>query len=427
MAEVGHETNILKGIMTTAASSDDRHVSSAESRKLGESGVALLTGGSDRPYAIGLAMALTTNGIQLDFIGSDELDSPELRMSPKLTFFNFRGNQAEDATLPSKISRVLTYYARLIRYAWVAKPKIFHILWNNKFELFDRTLLMLYYKLKGKRIAFTAHNVNAGRRDSSDSLLNRLSLKIQYRLADHIFVHTEAMKRDLLANFTVHDGAISVIPLGLNNSVPETDLTPGLAKERLGIREGERVVLFFGRISPYKGLAFLVAAFQGVAARNPNYRLIIAGRPSRGSEKYWQDLERETERSGIRDQVIPKIGHIPDEETELYFKAADVLVLPYTDSSQSGVLILGYRFGIPVIATDVGSFREDIVEGRTGVLCRPRDSADLARAIDTYFRSDLFKTLDSRRSEIRAYAAQRYSWDVVSQATCSVYEQLLAN
>ena len=53
------------------------------------------------------------------------------------------------------------YYAKLIRYAATAEPRIFHILWNNKFEYFDRTLLMLYYRLLGKKIVLTAHNVNA--------------------------------------------------------------------------------------------------------------------------------------------------------------------------------------------------------------------------------------------------------------------------
>ncbi len=97
------------------------------------------------------------------------------------------------------------YYAKLIRYAATAKPRIFHILWNNKFELFDRTLLMLYYKLLGKKIVFTVHNVNAGRRDSKDTRLNRLTLRIQYRLADHIFVHTEKMKRELIEEFGVQE------------------------------------------------------------------------------------------------------------------------------------------------------------------------------------------------------------------------------
>ena len=110
---------------------------------------------------------------------------------PGVNFLNLRGNQRPEAGLVSKILRVLTYYARLIRYAATAEPEIFHILWNNKFEFFDRTLLMLYYKALGKKMILTAHNVNAGKRDSEDTRLNRLTLRTQYRFADHIFVHTE--------------------------------------------------------------------------------------------------------------------------------------------------------------------------------------------------------------------------------------------
>ena len=57
---------------------------------------------------------------------------------------------------------------------------------------------MLYYKLLGKQIVFTAHNVNAGKRDSNDSWLNRVSLKSNTALSDHIFVHTEGMKTELI-------------------------------------------------------------------------------------------------------------------------------------------------------------------------------------------------------------------------------------
>src|SRR5260370_31206150 len=85
---------------------------------------------------------------------------------------------------------------------------------------------MLYYKIMGKKIAFTAHNVNAGKRDANDSVLNRLSLRIQYRLADHIFVHTERMKDELVEEFGIRKEAITVIPFGINNSVPEKELAP---------------------------------------------------------------------------------------------------------------------------------------------------------------------------------------------------------
>ena len=115
---------------------------------------------------------------------------------------------------------------------------------------------------------------------------------------------------------------------------------------------------------------------------------------------------------------------MPEADTEVYFKAADVLALPYTSVSQSGVLILGYRFGLPAIAADVGSFREDIVEGRTGYVVAKTDLADLARAIEAYFGSSLYVGLAERRKDIRAYATERHSWVTVGEMTQRVYQAL---
>src|SRR5262245_8553325 len=176
---------------------------------MAEISIGLLTGGGDRPYALGLARALLKNGISLEFVGSDDLYSAELSSNNNLRFLNLRGNQSDDAGLATKICRLLAYYVRLIRYASSTRARILHILWNNKFQVFDRTLLMLYYRSRGKKIVLTAHNVNAGKRDSKDSFLNRFSLGVQYRLADHIFVHTERMKRDLREEFGVPQNAVS--------------------------------------------------------------------------------------------------------------------------------------------------------------------------------------------------------------------------
>jgi D-inositol-3-phosphate glycosyltransferase len=387
--------------------------------------VAVLTGGFDRPYAFGLSMALISKGMCLDVIGSAEVESPEMHDTPRLNFLNLQGNPRERAGPVKKVTRVLAFYARLLRYAATAKPRIFHILWNNKLQLFDRTMLMLYYKLLGKKIVFTAHNVNAGRRDANDSVLNRLTLKIQYHLADHIFVHTEKMKAELRDDFGVRPEAVTVIPFGINNSVPNTEITPAEARQRMGIEHNARTILFFGAIRPYKGLEHLVAAFQQVAPKNESYRLIIAGEVKKGSQQYLRDIQNSIEGHPCRNQIIQKIEFVPDAETEIYFKAADVLVLPYSEIFQSGVLFLAYSFGLPVVAGDVGSFRDDIVPGKTGYLshsCRP---VDLANAIETYFQSDLYKTLEQRRSEIRDYAMARNSWSVVADITRGLYLELL--
>jgi glycosyltransferase involved in cell wall biosynthesis len=283
---------------------------------------------------------------------------------------------------------------------------------------------MLYYKLQRKKIALTAHNVNAGTRDSNDSFLNRFTLRMQYRLADHIFVHTERMKNQLVQGFGIRPRDVTVIPFGINNSVPDTALTRAGAKQRLGV-ENVKTILFFGRIGPYKGLEFLVEAFERLAAKDEGYRLIIAGELAPGCEKYYRDIQQSISSDAVRVRIIQKNQYIPDDETELYFKAADVLVLPYTQVFQSGVLFLGYNFGVPAIATDVGSLKEDIVEGKTGFISQPRDPVDLARTIERYFASDLFSGLNDRRGEIREYARARHSWDVVGEMTRLVYTRLV--
>jgi glycosyltransferase involved in cell wall biosynthesis len=386
--------------------------------------VALLTGGGDKPYAFGLSMELLSKGASLDLIGSDDLDFPEFRNKPEVNFLNLRGDQRSDTSTIEKVSRVLKYYIKLIRYAATSRAMIFHILWNNKFQVFDRTLLMLYYKLLRKKVAFTAHNVNAGRRDSKDTPLNRLTLRIQYRLADHVFVHTTKMKDELTEEFGVQGTRITVIPFGINNAVPNTCISQSEARQRLGIPGDKKTILFFGNITPYKGLEYLVAAFRKVLARRDDCRLIISGRPV-NCEKYWDDVREKIVNEVKEGSIFLRADFIPDNETELYFKAADVLVLPYTHVYQSGVLFLGYSFGLPVLVSDVGSLQEEVIEGKTGFVFKPEDPTDLARTIERYFASDLFKDLSRRRREIRDFAVERHSWNVVGQQTMAVYAELL--
>ena len=386
--------------------------------------VALLTGGADKPYAFGLATALIAKGVVLDLVANDELDLPEFRDKPNVTFLNLRGDQRPNVSKARKLVRVLLYYLKLIRYAARSKPRVFHILWNNKFEAFDRTLLTLFYMCLGKQIVLTVHNVNAGKRDSADTLLNRLTLRVQYRLADHLFVHTEMMKIELISGFGVEARRISVIPFGINNAVPNTPLSSREARQRLGIRESERVILFFGHITPYKGLEYLVEAFNLIVDNNNDYRLIIAGRP-KNCESYWEPIRESIQGQVQRGKVLLRADHIPDDEVELYFKAADVLVLPYKHVYQSGVLFLAYSFGLPVLAADVGPLKDEVLGGETGLIFKPDDPLDLAQTITRYFASGLFADLSSQRKRIQDFAVKHHSWEIVGETTANVYSGLL--
>src|SRR5262249_24055971 len=137
--------------------------------------------------------------------------------------------------------------------------------------------------------------------------------KTQYRLVDHLFVHTKRMKRELIDQFIVPGSAITVIPFGINNAIPDTNLLADEARRRLGIAENDRTILFFGNIAPYKGLEYLVDAFQQIASKCREYRLIIAGKP-KNCESYWKSLQDAIDCHPHRNRILKKIEYISDDQ-----------------------------------------------------------------------------------------------------------------
>lgn len=386
--------------------------------------VALLTGGQDIAYTHGLATTLGQRGIRVHVVGTDRVDHAEFHKSDQIRFVDLGGIRS-NARFATKLFQLAAYYLRLVAYITFRSPKIVHILWNSKLEYFDRTLLAFYFKLLGKKVVLTAHNVNKAKRDSCDSLLNRLTLKIQYCLTDQIFVHTEKMKDELDLEFGIPPDRIPVIPFGINTLVPDTELTTIQAKLRLGIRADERTILFYGRIVPYKGLEYLVEAFHRLTQRDASARLIIAGEPMKGAEGYIERIRRVVTDNKGSSHIMCRFEFISDPETELYFKAADVLVLPYKDIFESGVLYVAYRFGVPVIASDVGSFGEELKKGGAGLVFEPGSSTALADALEAFFKSELYKDAANHRRRIQEYSSSHHSWQTVGQITERVYSSLI--
>ncbi|MEA3275192.1 MAG: glycosyltransferase family 4 protein [Pseudomonadota bacterium] len=195
--------------------------------------VAQLMGVQDKFYALGLTGSLVSNGFAVDFIRSDLVDTPHLHDDPVINFLNLRGDQRKDAGTFTKTRRLARFCVRLLRYAAQSQPRPIHIVWNNKFKYSDRTLLMACYRLLGWGLILTAHNANGGKRDGRDSALNRLSLGVQYRLSRHIFVGTDKMKREFETDFGVAPDKASVVPFGITDLLPRTNLTGAEAGARL--------------------------------------------------------------------------------------------------------------------------------------------------------------------------------------------------
>ncbi len=385
--------------------------------------VSILNAGGPTDYLYGLASGLSgIDSLHIDVIDG-EASIGVLDTLPNVTLYNLRGDNLSRQSLPVKIFRILRYYFRLLWYAAITDAQVFHIQWDNSIFLFDRTLLLLYYKLLGKKLVYTAHNVDKEERDERSNVHNRFYLKAGYHLVDAIIVHTERMKDELSIRFGVRPEKISVIPHGLNIRTPRTGILKTAARAQLEIKTASKVMLVFGLIDRYKGVETAIRAVTLLAKTDRSMFLVVAGNPKRTSD-YVDTLKMLAEPLLATDQIRFDIRFIPVNEVESYFVAADCVLLPYRKIFQSGILFLAYRFGIPVVATDVGSFREDIIENETGFICKPDDPEAMAEALSKFFSSDLYVQGETVRQRVIAHAEKQYSWDSIAHSTALLYERL---
>jgi glycosyltransferase involved in cell wall biosynthesis len=174
------------------------------------------------------------------------------------------------------------------------------------------------------------------------------------------------------------------------------------AREKLGLPQDKRVVLFFGFIRKYKGLDLLLEAIPHV--RDTTF--VIAGEYYEDGQVY-EDL---IDKLGIRDRLVLKTDFIPDEEVKYYLCAADVLVQPYRAATQSGVTPLAYHFECPMVVTNVGGLPDLVPDGKVGVVCAPEPVA-IAGAIERFYTLGRDHFLPGLREE-----KQKYSWTRLVEA-----------
>jgi glycosyltransferase involved in cell wall biosynthesis len=386
--------------------------------------IAILNAGQPTDYLYGLVTGLASNSsLTIDVIDSDASQNLFTNI-PSVRHYNFRGDNLSPQSFLTKTFRILRYYFRLLSYVPFSKARIFHIQWDNSIYLFDRTILLLYYRMFGKKIVYTVHNIDRQFRDTRhSSLYNRISLYCGYHLAHRLIVHTQKMKEMLCDSFSLSPEKVAVIPHGINVRVQYTGISMEEARAHLSISKTAKTLLFFGMIDRYKGLDIAFDAYAHIVNSDSSFFFLIAGKPKR-SDGYFDSLTQFAKANIPAEQIRFDAKFIPSEEVEYYFASADCVILPYRSIYQSGIIFLAYRFGVPLIATDVGSFREDIQDGITGIVCKPEDPDELAQAIQKFFASELYLQRETTRQTIREMAHSRYSWKTISEKTIELYQSL---
>jgi glycosyltransferase involved in cell wall biosynthesis len=170
-------------------------------------------------------------------------------------------------------------------------------------------------------------------------------------------------------------------------------------------------VLFYGRISPYKGVENLIEATRIARKKIPGLKVIIAGKPN-----YAIDLDsfRDDPAFEIKDHFIE------NEDMVRMIEASDYVVCPYTDATQSGVVMTAYAFEKPVLATSVGGLPEVVEDGVTGRLVPPKNSQALADAM-VAMSSDRNMLEKMKTSLQEKFYSGPGSWEGIAARTMDIY------
>jgi glycosyltransferase involved in cell wall biosynthesis len=174
------------------------------------------------------------------------------------------------------------------------------------------------------------------------------------------------------------------------------------ARTELGLPQEDRIVLFFGFIRRYKGLDILLRAMAEPAMRASGIRLLVAGEFYEDSKPYLELAES----LQLGDRLILCTEFIPDSRVRYYLCAANLVVQPYRNATQSGVTPLAYHFSKPMVVTRVGALPDMVPEGKVGLVCEP-DPASLAEAILRFFALDPAQFTEGIEAEKKQYTWQR--------------------
>jgi len=238
------------------------------------------------------------------------------------------------------------------------------------------SICFLARKFTGARVLFICDNVIPHERRAVDRVFTRLAFsQVDYfvTLSNSVLQDLKSVKPKAVAVEIAHP-SYSYFTFGETESE--------VAKKTLGV-EG-RVILFFGYVRPYKGVRYLLEAFAK-AREKVNATLLLVGEFYEPREPYLELIGE----LNLEESVVLVDRYVSDEEVGLFISAADVVVLPYTSATQSGVVQIAFAFEKPVISTRVGGIPEVVKDGVNGILVPPSDREAMASAITRFFEENL--------------------------------------
>jgi tetratricopeptide (TPR) repeat protein/GT2 family glycosyltransferase len=293
-------------------------------------------------------------------------------------------------------------------------PVIFHLHWTSpitagnrnaeEFDALKNAFLekLLHFAAEGGVLIWTVHNLlphDCLYPDKEIELRNAIC-----RIASKIHIHSAKSIPEVQQVLDLPLEKVQIVVHGNYLGVQQNYVSRAIARQRFGFSDTDVVFLFIGQIRPYKGIDDLFSAFVEIQKDFPSAHLLIAGNPVHPIRK-----EAISARARLFRNITVIEQHLPDDEMQWFYNAADAVVLPYRQILTSGSVLNALSFSRPVIAPRVGMIEEIVRDGDNGFLYELGDVKSLAKAMARMARTDLGNRdklfLEARQS------IESYTWE----------------
>jgi glycosyltransferase involved in cell wall biosynthesis len=314
---------------------------------------------------------------------------------------------------------IITYY-NPFSWAWAglsSKSKILHVQWWTTVLAPMFFTSMLFAKLRRKKIIMTVHNVVG----HESSWVDRLVSRIIFKFPDYFILHSEnsIVQFNKFVNAKsekVRPDRIFKIPHGILDMYKDNSISREDARLKLGIKQDAPVILCFGNIREYKGVDIMIEAFAMIKQKMPNTILIIAGK----SWIDWTPNQALIDKHKLKDSIITYLDYVPSNEVSYYFRASDVVALPYKHfDSQSGPGNIALAFHTPLVVTDQGGL-PDLLKNKEFVI-KTNDVDALAQKTIKILKDKKLADSLSRDAED---LCKEFSWESVAKKTAELYDHV---
>lgn len=347
--------------------------------------------------------------------------------SLKSTLFNIKAQVQENGIIPATCYPELKVYEnymdmskvyivnRTVKQnsslqALMMTVKVAQFIRKGKFDIIHTDCMLgmwelLLYKLFRKKMVLTVHDpfMHSG----EVSILEKINYRIAARNVPAFVLLNKQQREKFSRTYHLNPNQI------LNNRLGVYDNVVSFVKSDATVKKNN--VLFFGRISPYKGLEYLCKAMMKVKEQVPDATLTIAG----GGKMYF-DISSYEKKEWVK--IINR--YVGMEELAGLLQNCALTVCPYTDATQSGVIMTSFSLCKPVVATNVGGLGEMVEDGKTGLLVPPKDVDALANAIISLLKDN--ETLEQMAKNIKNdYFVGEKSWKAIADKYIEFYKTIV--